>query len=165
MSPSARSGPGLPNRNDETGCHESEDEGGTSSKEDEIEKAQKRCWSKKHQSDVRENSHVLVSDNRSIAQGRYIELCPLLAHVTRSFPNLCQRPRDRCQLPAQLVVSTDGSGNAGVCPGLYPASSGEIVKCLSSPLPLNQSTALCGRTDQPGGFRRSVRPSPLFPTT
>jgi hypothetical protein len=58
MSPSARSGPGLPNRNDETGCHESEDEGGTSSKEDEIEKAQKRCWSKKHQSDVRDNSHV-----------------------------------------------------------------------------------------------------------
>jgi hypothetical protein len=78
MSPSARSGPGLPNRNDETGCHESDDEGGTSGKEDEIEKAQKRCWSKKHQSDVRENSHVLVSDNLSIAQRRRIEIVPAI---------------------------------------------------------------------------------------
>jgi hypothetical protein len=78
MSHSASSGPGLPNRNDETGCHESDGEGGTSGKEYEIEKAQKRCWSKKHQSDVRENSHVLISDNRSIAQGRCIEIGPAI---------------------------------------------------------------------------------------
>jgi hypothetical protein len=165
MSPSARSGPGLPNRNDETGCHESDDEG---------EQAARKMKSKRPRSvaRARDINPMFVRirmfsypTTYRLPRGGAFRLCRLLAHVTRSFPNLCQRSRDRSQLPAQLVVSTDGSGNAGVCPGLYPASSCEIVKCLSSPLPLNQSTALCGRTDQPGGFRRPVRPSPLFPTT
>jgi hypothetical protein len=78
-----------------------------------------------------------------LLRGSALRLCSLLAHVTRSFPDLCQRPRDSCQLPAQLVVSNDGSGNAAVCPGLYPASSCEIVKRLPSLLPLNQNIASC----------------------
>jgi hypothetical protein len=96
----------LPNRTDETGCHKSDDQGGKNNKEHEIEEAQKSCWSKKHQPYFRDNSHILVSTGLSIAQEKCIEILPAIGPRYR-FPDLCQGPRDRCHLPAQLVVSTD----------------------------------------------------------